>query len=482
MFLDVMFNKKYDFIIVGSGLYGLTFNYLARKNGYKCLIVEKRPHIGGNIYTPIIDGIPIHQYGPHIFHTSNKKVWDFVCSLCKMNSFINSPIAIYKDEVYNLPFNMNTFSKMFNVIKPQEVEDIINNEIKQHNIIEPSNFEEQAISMVGDTVYQKLIKEYTEKQWGRDCKELSSTIIKRLPYRLTFDNNYFNDTYQGVPEKGYQELIDSLLGDTEVVFSDYLSNKKIFNSLGEYVVYTGPIDAYFNYSEGCLEWRSCRFETEKKDVRNFQGNAIVNYTSHDVPYTRIIEHKFFDKSLNVFNENYTYISKEFPVEWEKGMEPFYPINNDANMARYQLYKEKALQEQNVVFGGRLGTYTYNDMDDTILNAMNDFKQLIENIENLKIWVISHKDGDNLFEYDKYHSFIHVGADINPDTKHLIKDNTGDNISIKNPNYCELTGIYWVWKNALKTKYVGFEHYRRHWGLNKTDIENFLREKKNNHKY
>lgn len=372
--------KKYDFIIVGSGLFGLTFNYLAKQKGYTCCIIERRPHIGGNIYTPIIDNIPIHKYGAHIFHTTDKKIWDLTCSLCEMVPFINSPIAIYKNEVYNLPFNMNTFSKIFNVIKPSEVEVKLNEEINKFGFKTPKNFEEQAISLVGETIYNKLIKEYTEKQWGKDCKELSPEIIKRIPLRLFYDNNYFEDLYQGIPKNGYNELINNLIGDTEVIFDDYLKNKEYFNNLGRYVIYTGPIDEYFGFSQGHLEWRSLEFKTTKHNISNFQGNAVVNYTSHDVPYTRTIEHKFFDKLGDGFKKNITYVTEEYPINWEKGKEPFYPLLTAENLAILDKYNALKELEKNVIFGGRLGSYKYYDMDDTMINAIKTFEEIVSKDE------------------------------------------------------------------------------------------------------
>lgn len=369
--------NKYDFVIVGSGLFGATFNYLARKHGYSCIIVEKRSHIGGNVYTPIVEGIPIHQYGAHIFHTHRKDIWDFVCDKCDMVPFVNSPIAIYKDEVYNLPFNMNTFSKLFGVVTPAEAKRKIEDEIKEAGIVEPKNLEEQAISLVGRTIYEKLIKEYTEKQWGRDCKELDPSIIKRLPVRFSYDNNYFNDLYQGIPKGGYNELIKNLIGDTEVITADYLAEKQAFDAMGKMIVYTGPIDAYFNYSEGLLEWRRVEFKTHRYICRNYQGNAVLNYTSHDKPFTRMIEHKFFDQTGDGFNSDVTYVSEEYSSEWTPGQEPYYPVNNEKNMETLNKYKILAANEKNVIFGGRLGEYKYYDMDDTIMNAMDSFYSLIK---------------------------------------------------------------------------------------------------------
>jgi UDP-galactopyranose mutase len=290
-----------------------------------------------------------------------------------MVPFINSPVAIYKDELYNLPFNMNTFSKLFNVVRPYEAEKKIKEEIKDANIVEPTNLEEQAISLVGKTIYQKLIKEYTEKQWGRDCSELDPSIIKRLPVRFSYDNNYFNDLYQGIPKGGYNQLIDSLIGDTEYILNtDYLSNKEYYDGLAKYVVYTGPIDEYFGFDEGRLEWRTVNFKTQRYTTKNYQGNAVVNYTSHDVPYTRTIEHKFFDRTGDGFNSDVTYISEEYSSEWTPGTEPYYPVNTDRNNEILKKYEAKAKSLPNVIFGGRLGTYKYFDMDDTIIKAMGDF--------------------------------------------------------------------------------------------------------------
>lgn len=371
-----MENKKYDFLIVGSGLYGATFNYLATQSGYSCLILERRSHIGGNLYTPIVDGIPVHQYGAHIFHTHVKEVWDFVCDKCEMIPFINSPIAVYKDEVYNLPFNMNTFSKLFNVVTPIQAQEAINKEIAEAGIIEPSNLEEQAISLVGKSIYEKLIKEYTEKQWGRDCKELDKDIIKRLPVRMSYDNNYFNDLYQGIPKGGYNTLIENLIGDTEVRLDvDFNRNRDELMQLSKYVIYTGPIDEFFNFCFGPLEWRRVEFKTTTYPVQNYQGNAVVNYTSHDVPYTRVIEHKFFDRTGDGFNLDRTVVSEEYSTEWKPGQEPYYPVNNQRNSALLMTYQDLAGSYPNVLFAGRLGAYKYFDMDDTIMNAMEEFNRI-----------------------------------------------------------------------------------------------------------
>lgn len=373
-----MKTKKYDFLIVGSGLYGATFNYIVKQAGKTCLILERRNHRGGNIYCDIQDEIPIHKYGAHIFHTHMKDIWDFVCSKCEMVPFINSPIANYKGEVYNLPFNMNTFSKLFNVFTPDEAKTAIEKEISDANISEPKNLEEQAISLVGKTIYKKLIKEYTEKQWGRDCKELSPDIIKRLPVRFEYNNNYFNDIYQGIPKGGYNTLIDTLIGDTTVLLdTNYLDNIEYWNSQANYVVYTGPIDEFFNYSEGQLEWRKVEFQTEKYNIKNYQGNAVVNYTSHDEPYTRSIEHKFFDYTGNGFNNDVTYVSKEYSTEWKPGEEPYYPVNNERNNNILKKYQELAIKYDNIIFGGRLGMYKYYDMDDTVKAAIDTASEIIK---------------------------------------------------------------------------------------------------------
>lgn len=371
-----MENKKYDFLIVGSGLFGATFNYLAKQQGYSCLIVERRNHRGGNLYTPLVNDIPLHQYGAHIFHTHIREIWEFVCDKCEMVPFINSPIAVYKDEVYNLPFNMNTFSKLFNIVTPKQAQDAINKEIVESGITNPTNLEEQAISLVGKTIYQKLIKEYTEKQWGRDCKDLDKDIIKRLPVRMSYDNNYFNDLYQGIPKGGYNTLIDNLIGDTEVMLNtDFIKNRKELSELANYIIYTGPIDEYFDFCFGPLEWRRVEFNNVIYDVQNYQGNAVVNYTSHDVPYTRVIEHKFFDRTGSGFNNNCTIVSEEYSTEWMPGQEPYYPINNQRNSALLATYQELAANHPNVIFAGRLGAYKYFDMDDTIMNAIEEFNRV-----------------------------------------------------------------------------------------------------------
>ena len=351
----------YDYLIVGSGLYGSIFARQATDKGYKVLVVEKRNHVGGNVYTEKIEGINVHKYGAHIFHTNNKEVWDYVNSYVPFNRFTNSPVANYKGELYSLPFNMYTFNKMWNITKPEEAKAIIDKQ-KQEINHEPSNLEEQAISLVGRDIYEKLIKGYTEKQWGRDCKDLPSFIIKRLPVRFTYDNNYFNALYQGIPIGGYTKLIENLLDGIEVrLNTDYLENKEELNKLAEKVVYTGPIDAYFNYCLGNLEYRSVRFENEVLDIPNYQGNAAVNYTDKETPYTRIIEHKWFEfgKDENGNDLPKTVISKEYSSEWKLGDEPYYPVNDERNSDLYKQYKELADKETNVIFGGKLGEYKIN---------------------------------------------------------------------------------------------------------------------------
>lgn len=366
----------YDYLIVGSGLYGSIFARQVTDKGYKVLVVEKRNHVGGNVYTEKIEGINVHKYGAHIFHTNNKEVWDYVNSYVPFNRFTNSPVANYKGELYSLPFNMYTFNKMWNVTKPEEAKAIIDKQ-KQEIDHEPTNLEEQAISLVGRDIYEKLIKGYTEKQWGRDCKELPSFIIKRLPVRLTYDNNYFNALYQGIPIGGYTKLIENLLDGIEVKLNtDYLANKEELDKLAEKVVYTGPIDAYFNYCLGNLEYRSVRFENEVLDIPNYQGNAAVNYTDKDTPYTRIIEHKWFEfgKDENGNDLPKTVISKEYSSEWKLGDEPYYPVNDERNSNLYKQYKELADKETNVIFGGRLGEYKYYDMDQVVEKVLSDVRK------------------------------------------------------------------------------------------------------------
>ncbi len=356
----------YDYLVVGAGLYGAVFAHEAKQKGKSCLVVEKRDHIAGNIYCKNIENINVHVYGAHIFHTSDKFIWDYINKFAEFNNYINSPIAKYKNELYNLPFNMNTFSKMWGISTPQEAKEIIASQIADLNITEPENLEEQALSLVGRDVYEKLIKGYTEKQWGRDCRELPAFIIKRLPLRFIYDNNYFNDRYQGIPVGGYTRIVEKLLDGIEVrLNTDYLLNKDELDSLADKVVYTGMIDRYYDYRLGVLEYRSVRFETELIETDNFQGNAVVNYTDREVPYTRIIEHKHFEFG----KQPVTVISKEYSSEWKRGDEPYYPVNNEKNDALYQKYKELADREERVIFGGRLGSYKYYDMDKVIKAAL-----------------------------------------------------------------------------------------------------------------
>ena len=357
---------KYDYLVVGAGLYGAVFAYEAKKKGKTCLVIDKRDHIAGNIYCENVSGINVHKYGAHIFHTSDKKIWEYVNQFAEFNNYINSPVARYKNELYNLPFNMNTFSKMWNIATPQEAKDIIASQIADLNITEPKNLEEQALSLVGKDVYEKRRKGYTEKQWGRDCKDLPSFIIKRLPLRFIYDNNYFNDRYQGIPIGGYTKIVEKMLDGIEVrLNTNYLDNREEFDAMADKIVYTGMIDQFYDYKLGVLEYRSVRFETEELPMENYQGNAVVNYTEREVPYTRIIEHKHFEFG----KQPTTIISREYSSEWKKGDEPYYPVNNDKNNALYQQYKELADKEHKVIFGGRLGGYKYYDMDKVIAAAL-----------------------------------------------------------------------------------------------------------------
>ena len=361
--------KKYDYILVGSGLYAGVFAWYAKQANKTCLVVEKRDHIGGNIYCEDVEGIHVHKYGAHIFHTSNREVWDFVNNLVEFNRYTNSPVANYKGEMYNMPFNMNTFSKMWNISTPAEAKAKIE-EQRAGVSGEPKNLEEQAISLVGTDIYQKLVKGYTEKQWGRDCKDLPAFIIKRLPVRYTYDNNYFNDRYQGIPIGGYNVIIEKLFEGCDIETGvDYLKNKAHYDALGEKVVYTGTIDAYYAFCFGKLEYRSLRFESELLDKENHQGVAVVNYTDRETPYTRVIEHKHFEFGT----QPKTVITREYPVTFEDGMEPYYPVNDEKNQALYQKYAALAEEEKNVIFGGRLGEYKYYDMDKVIESAMKRAK-------------------------------------------------------------------------------------------------------------
>ena len=364
--------NTYDYLVVGAGLFGATFAYEAKKRGKKVLVIDKRDHIAGNIYTKEEDGINVHVYGAHIFHTSDKTIWEYINQFAEFNNYINSPIAVYKDELYNLPFNMNTFSKMWGIRTPQEAKDIIEKQKAEYNIDEPKNLEEQALSLAGKDVYEKLVKGYTEKQWGRDCTELPAFIIKRLPMRFTYDNNYFNDRFQGIPMGGYTQIVEKMLDGIDVVTGEDLFDLKKTGKLSDgtevkydRILFTGQIDEYFDSQFGPLEYRSVRFETEKLDMENYQGNAVVNYTEREVPYTRIIEHKHFEFG----KQPTTIISREYSSEWKPGVEPYYPVNNEKNDALYAKYAELAEKEGNVIFGGRLGQYKYYDMDKVLMAAL-----------------------------------------------------------------------------------------------------------------
>lgn len=365
--------KKYDYVIVGSGLFAGVWAYLARKKGKSCLVVEKRNHIGGNIYCEEQEGIHVHKYGAHIFHTSNRKVWKFVNELAEFNRYTNSPVANYKGEMYNMPFNMNTFSKMWGISTPEEAKEIIARQ-KAGVTGEPKNLEEQAISLVGTDLYEKLVKGYTEKQWGRDCKDLPAFIIKRLPVRYTYDNNYFNDLYQGIPMGGYNVIIEKLFEGCDIVTGvDYLKEREKYRSMGDVIVYTGTIDSYYDYCYGQLEYRSLRFETEVLDQENYQGVAVVNYTDRETPFTRIIEHKHFEFGT----QPKTVITREYPADWKEGMEPYYPVNDEKNQRLYERYAEMAAKETNVIFGGRLAEYKYYDMDKVIESALRRAEEKME---------------------------------------------------------------------------------------------------------
>ena len=358
--------KRYDYLIVGAGLFGSVFAYEARKRGKRCLVIDKRSHIGGNVYCEKIEDINVHKYGAHIFHTSNKEIWDYVNSLAKFNNFINSPLAVYKSEVYNLPFNMHTFSKMWGITTPAQAKEIIEKQVKEAGIKNPSNLEEKALSLVGRDIYEKLIKGYTKKQWQRECNTLPPSIIERIPIRFTYDNNYFNDTYQGIPIGGYNVIIEKLLSGTEVrLNTDYFDLDKR-EEIAEKTIYTGPIDRFFNYQLGMLEYRSIELETKVIDCLDYQGNAVINYCDEEIPYTRVIEHKHFEFG----KQPKTVVSWEYSKEWTKNDEPFYPINDEKNNALYQKYKELARTKPNVIFGGRLGEYKYYDMDKVIEKALD----------------------------------------------------------------------------------------------------------------
>ena len=371
---------QYDYLIVGTGLFGSIFAYEANKKGKKCLVIDKRSHIAGNIYTEEQHGINVHKYGAHIFHTSIQEVWDYINQFATFNRYTNSPVARYKDELYNLPFNMNTFNKLWGVVTPEEAQAKIEQEKQECGITEPKNLEEQAISLIGKTIYEKLVKGYTEKQWGQKATELPSFIIKRLPVRFIYDNNYFNDIYQGIPMGGYTKIIEKMLDGIDVKLNyDYFEHKEELDNIAEKIVFTGPIDQYYNYKFGELQYRSVRFETEVLDKENYQGNAVVNYTEYEVPYTRIIEHKHFEygASLGKIAEGEakekTIISREYSDTWVQGKEPYYPINNERNNNLYKQYEELAQNDSKVIFGGRLGQYKYYDMDKVILEALNCVK-------------------------------------------------------------------------------------------------------------
>ncbi len=362
--------KAYDYLIVGAGLFGAVFAHEAKKAGKKCLVIDKRGHIGGNIYTREVEGIQVHEYGAHIFHTSNKEVWQYVNQFAEFNRYTNSPVANYKGEIYNMPFNMNTFHKLWGVVTPREARERIEQQKREYSVEEPKNLEEQAISLVGPDVYHRLVKGYTEKQWGKRATDLPAFIIKRLPVRFTYDNNYFNDDYQGIPIGGYTRMIEHMLAGTEIRLNeDFLSKREEYKDLADTVVYTGMIDEYFDYCYGELEYRSLRFETEVLEEENYQGNAVVNYTEYEVPYTRIIEHKHFEYGT----QPKTVITREYPKSWSKGDEPYYPMNDEKNASLYEKYHALAMQEGDVIFGGRLGQYKYYDMDDTIEAALEIWK-------------------------------------------------------------------------------------------------------------
>ena len=372
----------YDFLIVGSGLYGSTFAYLAKQHGKKCIVIDKRDNLGGNVFCDNVEGINVHKYGAHIFHTSNKTIWDFINSIVPFNRYTNCPIANYKGKLYNLPFNMNTFYQMWGVKTPAEAELKIQEQkkeaIEQLSGREPENLEEQALTLVGRDIYERLIKGYTEKQWGRKCSELPAFIIKRLPVRLTFDNNYFNDTYQGIPIGGYNKIIEGLLSGIETrINTDFFVDRTKWEQIAESIVFTGKIDEFYKYKFGKLEYRTVRFETEKIAEKNYQGNAVINYTEAEIPYTRVIEHKHFEPENPAYSNNVTVISREYSTEWKEGMEPFYPVNDEKNGKLYLQYKSLADKETHVIFGGRLAEYKYYDMDDVLEKVFIDFEKAIK---------------------------------------------------------------------------------------------------------
>ena len=364
--------KRYDYLIVGAGLYGAVFARELTQRGKSCLVIDRRNHIAGNIYTEKMAGINVHKYGAHIFHTSDREVWEYVNQFAEFNNYVNSPLAVYRDELYNLPFNMNTFSKMWGIRTPKEARQMIERQVAELGITEPQNLEEQALSLVGTDVYTKLIKGYTEKQWGRDCRELPAFIIRRLPCRFTYDNNYFNDRWQGIPIGGYTQMVEKMLEGADVLLqTDYFDLIREQSEIAHTVVYTGCIDEFFGYRLGALKYRSVRFETEELPEENYQGNAVVNYTDREVPYTRVIEHKHFEFG----KQPTTVISREYSAEWKPGLEPYYPVNDAENNALYAQYQQLAAQQENVIFGGRLGQYRYYDMDKVIRAAMDELEKL-----------------------------------------------------------------------------------------------------------
>ena len=364
--------KRYDYLIVGAGLYGAVFARELTQRGKSCLVIDRRNHIAGNIYTEKMAGINVHKYGAHIFHTSDREVWEYVNQFAEFNNYVNSPLAVYRDELYNLPFNMNTFSKMWGIRTPKEARQMIERQVAELGITEPQNLEEQALSLVGTDVYTKLIKGYTEKQWGRDCRELPAFIIRRLPCRFTYDNNYFNDRWQGIPIGGYTQMVEKMLEGADVLLqTDYFDLIREQPEIARTTVYTGCIDEFFGYRLGALKYRSVRFETEELPEENYQGNAVVNYTDREVPYTRVIEHKHFEFG----KQPTTVISREYSAEWKPGLEPYYPVNDAENSALYAQYQQLAAQQENVIFGGRLGQYRYYDMDKVIRAAMDELEKL-----------------------------------------------------------------------------------------------------------
>ena len=364
--------KRYDYLIVGAGLYGAAFARELTQRGKSCLVIDRRNHVAGNIYTEKMAGINVHKYGAHIFHTSDREVWEYVNQFAEFNNYVNSPLAVYRDELYNLPFNMNTFSKMWGIRTPKEARQMIERQVAELGITEPQNLEEQALSLVGTDVYTKLIKGYTEKQWGRDCRELPAFIIRRLPCRFTYDNNYFNDRWQGIPIGGYTQMVEKMLEGADVLLqTDYFDLIREQPEIAHTVVYTGCIDEFFGYRLGALKYRSVRFETEELPEENYQGNAVVNYTDREVPYTRVIEHKHFEFG----KQPTTVISREYSAEWKPGLEPYYPVNDAENSALYAQYQQLAAQQENVIFGGRLGQYRYYDMDKVIRAAMDELEKL-----------------------------------------------------------------------------------------------------------